>query len=98
MAKIKGITIEIDGNTQGLEKALKGVEKNTTSIQKELKQVDKLLKFDPNNTVLLSQKQELLGKSISSTSEKLKVLKSVEEQVEAQFKQGKIGEDFYLFC
>ena len=95
MAKIKGITIEIDGNTQGLEKALKGVEKNTTSIQKELKQVDKLLKFDPNNTVLLSQKQELLGKSISSTSEKLKVLKSVEEQVEAQFKQGKIGEEQY---
>ena len=95
MAKIKGITIEIDGNTQGLEKALKGVEKNTTSIQKELKQVDKLLKFDPNNTVLLSQKQELLGKSINSTSEKLKVLKSVEEQVEAQFKQGKIGEEQY---
>ena len=72
MAKIKGITIEIDGNTQGLEKALKGVEKNTTSIQKELKQVDKLLKFDPNNTVLLFTKTRITWKKYKFYFRKIK--------------------------
>lgn len=87
---IKGITVDIGGNTTGLDKALKDVNKTINSTTSELKQVDKGLKLDPNNVVLLAQKSELLSKSIVETSEKLKSLESVEKQVETQFKSGEI--------
>lgn len=73
-SKIKGITIEFDGNTTKLGKALEGIEKNTKSLQSELNGVNTLLKFDPSSTDLLKQKQELLTKSISETEEKQKIL------------------------
>ena len=73
-SKIKGITIEFDGNTTKLGQALEGIEKNTKSLQSELKGVNTLLKFDPSNTDLLRQKQELLTKSIDETEEKQRIL------------------------
>ncbi len=73
-SKIKGITIEFDGNTTKLGKALEGIEKNTKSLQSELNGVNTLLKFDPSNTDLLRQKQELLTKSIEDTEEKQRIL------------------------
>ncbi|MEK5081144.1 phage tail tape measure protein [Solibacillus sp. FSL W7-1436] len=96
MAKnIKGITIELDGDATGLTKALKTVDNETKSVQNELRQVDKLLKFDPSNVELLSQKQKLLGDAIDSTSKRLDALKQAQSEVERQFQSGEIGEEAY---
>lgn len=92
---IKGITIELDGNTTGLQKALKGVDSTSVKLNSELKEVNKLLKFDPSNTELVAQKQKLLTDAIGNTSTKLDQLKSAQSQVEAQFKSGNIGEEQY---
>lgn len=92
-SKIKGITVEIGGDTSKLGKALEKTEKQSKSLQGELKVIDKLLKFDPNNTELLAQKQEVLTKAVGETSEKLNILKEAEAQVIAQFERGDIGED-----
>ena len=92
---IKGITIELDGNTTGLQKALKTVDSTSVKLNGELKEVNKLLKFDPSNTELVAQKQKLLTDSIGNTSTKLDQLKSAQSQVEAQFKSGNIGEEQY---
>ncbi|QNU66915.1 phage tail tape measure protein [Ruminiclostridium herbifermentans] len=92
---IKGITIEIGGNTSPLNKALEGVNKNSRNLQSELKQVEKLLKLDPTNTELLEQKQKLLAESVDNTSNKLKTLKQAEAQVQEQVKEGKVSEEQY---
>ena len=92
---IKGITIEIGGDTTKLDKALTGVNKNARDIQKELKEVEKALKLDPTNTELLAQKQTLLKEAVSATSEKLDVLKTAEAQVQQQFERGEISEEQY---
>lgn len=93
--RIKGITIEIDGETTGLKQALSGITSQSISIQKELTDVNRLLKFDPGNASALAQKQELLSKQIENTSQKLKALKDAQSQVDAQFASGKIGEEQY---
>jgi phage-related minor tail protein len=92
---IKGITIELGGDSSGLDKALKGVNTTSVKLNSELKEVNKLLKFDPSNATGLAQKQELLTKSIENTSDKLAQLKSAQSQVEQQFANGKIGEEQY---
>ena len=92
---IKGITIELDGNTTGLQKALKTVDSTSVKLNSELKEVNKLLKFDPSNTEIVAQKQKLLTDAIGNTSAKLDQLKSAQSQVEAQFKSGNIGEEQY---
>ena len=78
--RIKGITIEIEGSTTGLDKALKSTESNLSSVQRSLKDVDRLLKIDPKNTELLSQKQKLLGQAVDDTKKKLESLKTASEQ------------------
>lgn len=83
---IKGITIEIGGNTTPLQKALSGVNKSIKDTQKQLKEVDKLLKVDPKNTELLRQKQELLNKAVSETKDKLDKEKEALKQLAAQDK------------
>lgn len=93
--KIKGIVIEIGGDTTGLDKALSGTNKEIQSTQSELKQVERLLKLDPTNTELLKQKQTLLAKAVGETSDKLNVLKTAESQAQKQFKEGKISEEQY---
>ncbi len=93
--RIKGITIEIDGDTTKLGKALDGAEKSSKSLQSELKGVNSLLKLDPSNVELLRQKQELLTQSISATEEKLKTLRNAQAQVQAQFERGDITVEQY---
>ena len=56
--RIKGITVEIGGDTTKLSKALEGVNKNIKNTQTQLKDVQKLLKLDPSNTELLSKKKK----------------------------------------
>ena len=92
---IKGITIEIGGDTTKLDKALGSVNENVKSTQSELREVEKLLKLDPKNTEALEQKQKLLAKAVGETKEKLDVLKTAEAQVEEQFKNGEVSEEQY---
>ena len=68
---IKGITVEIGGNTTKLGKALNDVNTKTRNLQRELKGVNTLLKYDPTNVILIKQKQDLLNTSIANTREKL---------------------------
>lgn len=93
--KIKGITIEIGGDTSKLGDALKDSEKHTRDLQGELRQVERLLQFDPGNTELLAQKQKILADIIGETTNKLNTLRDAQSQVEDQFKNGDIGEDQY---
>ncbi|MBH0174710.1 hypothetical protein IHV09_14170 [Fictibacillus sp. 23RED33] len=93
--RIKGITIEIGGETTGLQKAMSDVTKKSISLTQELKDVERLLKFDPSNVEALAQKQRLLADQVEVTSNKLKQLKDAEEQVQAQFKKGDITEQQY---
>lgn len=93
--RIKGITVEIGGDTTGLEKALKGVNSAIKTTQSELKDVERLLKLDPSNTELLTQKQKLLKDAISSTSEKLETLKEAQKQAKEQLERGELGQDKY---
>ena len=79
--RIKGITIEIDGDTTGLSKALKGVNQDLKTAESGLRDVNKLLKLDPSNVELLRQKQGYLTDAISSTEEKLKKEKEALEQM-----------------
>ena len=85
---IKGMTIEIGGDTAPLEQALKNVNKDINSTQKELREVEKLLKLDPTNIELLRQKQQLLGDQISNTKTKLSALKQAQAQLDEEIKKG----------
>ena len=93
--RIKGITVEIGGDTTVLDKALRGVNSSITKTQSALNDVNKLLKLDPSNTVLVAQKQQLLSQAVSQTSDKLEALESAQEQVTAAFQRGDIGQDKY---
>ena len=94
-SRIKGITIDIDGNTTGLQASLKDVNSQTSKTSAELRDVNKLLKLDPGNVELVAPKQKLLSNAVQTTSQKLDQLKSAQSQVESQFKAGDIGEEQY---
>ena len=94
-SRIKGITVEIGGDTTGLDKALKGVNNTIRTTQSSLRDVNKLLKLDPKNTTLLSQKQKLLKDSINATKEKLEGLKEAQKQAKEQLERGELGQDKY---
>ena len=74
--RIQGITVEIGGDTTRLAESLEGVDKNIKNTQTHLKDVEKLLKLDPTNTELLSQKQKLLGEAVKDTKDRLDSLKT----------------------
>lgn len=93
--RIRGITIEIDGNVGPLGKALASVDKQTRDLQGELRDVDRLLKLDPKNTELLTQKKKLLADAVGVSAERLATLKTAQEQAARAFAEGKIGEDQY---
>lgn len=92
---IRGLTIEIGGDTTGLQKSLKNVNSDIKTTQAQLKDINNLLKLDPTNTELLQQKQKALADEISSTKEKLEVLKTAEQQAQQQFAEGKISQEQY---
>lgn len=80
---IKGITIEIGGDTTKLQTALTSANKSINSCQKSLRSVEKALKLDPTNTVLLSSKQEQLAAKVTATKEKLEALKKAQATLDA---------------
>lgn len=90
---IKGLTIEIGGDTTKLGKALEDVDKKSRDLSSELGQINKLLKLDPGNTELLAQKQKVLAEAVSNTASRLDTLKEAEKQVQKQFERGEVSED-----
>ena len=93
--RIKGITVEIGGDTTKLQTALKGVNTEIRNTQSQLKDVEKLLKLDPGNTELMAQKHRLLGQAVSETKEKLETLKTAAEQANTALANGEISQSQY---
>lgn len=92
---IKGITVKIAGDTMDLQKSLKAVQSSSASLQSELSAINRQLKFDPENTVLLAQKQEVLKEQIENSKSALQKLLDVQDQVEEQAKNGEISTEQY---
>lgn len=92
---IKGITIEIDGNTKKLNTALKSVNQDLKDTQYKLKDVEKGLKLNPGNTELLQQKFKLLGTAVDEAKQKLNLLEDAEKQAAQQLQNRQIGQDEY---
>ena len=92
---IKGITIEIGGNTSKLQSALKDVNTASRDLNKQLKDIEKSLKFNPGNVELLAQKQRVLAESIENTKKKLETLKTAQEQASQALAKGEMGQDKY---
>ena len=95
-SRIKGITIEIGGDTSGLQKALSDVNGKIKSTESQLKDVNNLLKLDPSNTVLVAQKQALLSEAVADTAEKLDSLEAAQKDVTAALEAGDIGQEQYM--
>jgi len=93
--RIKGITVEIGGDTTKLETSLRSVNTEIKNTESKLKDVNKLLKMDPGNTNLLSQKYKTLQQEIGTTKEKLNTLKEAAKQAEQALKDGTISQDQY---
>ncbi len=93
--RIKGITVEIGGDTTKLQTALKGVNTEIRNTQSQLRDVEKLLKLDPGNTELLAQRHQLLGQAVSETKEKLETLKTAAEQANTALANGEISQEQY---
>lgn len=91
--KIKGLTVEIGGDTTKLGKALDNVEKQGKGLTGELREINRLLKLDPSNVDLLAQKQKVLADAVANTESKLDTLKEAERQVQAQFEKGEASEE-----
>lgn len=79
--RIRGITIEIEGNATPLNKALKSVDEQLSTTQRNLKDVNKLLKLDPGNTDLLKQKQKALADAVDLTKDRIKELNKAQSQL-----------------
>nr|DAY50030.1 MAG TPA: tail tape measure [Caudoviricetes sp.] len=92
---IKGITIEIGGDTTKLEKALKGVNSSARDLGKQLKNIGTSMKFNPGNAELATQKQRVLAESIENTKKKLETLKTAQEQASAALARGDISQAQY---
>ena len=93
MSRIKGITIELGGDTTKLDKALKDSEKTAKGLERELRGVNYALRLDPKNVEMLAQKQELLAKQVQNTKEKLDALRQAHDQASDAFARGEISEE-----
>jgi TP901 family phage tail tape measure protein len=93
--RIKGITIELNGDSTKLEASLKSVNSEIRNTESKLKDVNKLLKMDPGNTNLLSQKYKTLQQEIQATKQKLDTLKEASKQADQALKDGTISKEQY---
>lgn len=94
-SRVKGITIEIGGDTTKLDKALAGTNKELATTQKSLKDVERLLKLDPGNTELLEQKQRLLAQAAEGTAQKLNTLRQAAENADKALERGTAYQNAY---
>lgn len=79
--RIAGITVEIDANASKFQSAIKGIDKELSSTRSTLKDVNKLLKLDPTNTTLLTQKQKALQDAVDQTKQRLETLRNEQKNV-----------------
>ena len=93
--RIKGITVEIGGDTTKLQTALRGVNGEIKNTEAQLRDVNNLLKLDPGNTELIAQKHKLLGQAVDETKEKLAALKEAQKQADEALKNGTISQEQY---
>lgn len=84
--KIRGITIQLGGDTSGLQKSLQEADRALAATQKELTDVRKALKLDPGNVKLAAQEEQLLGQAAKQTADRLKLLESAQSKVNAAMK------------
>lgn len=94
-SRIRGITVEIGGDTTKLQTALRNVDRELKSTQAQLRDVNKMLKLDPGNTDLMAQKQRLLGEAVKETKERLETLKTAAQQANEALAKGEISKDQY---
>ena len=94
-SRIRGITVEIGGDTTKLSTALSKVNKEIRDTQAQLKDVNKLLKLDYGNAELMAQKQRLLSQAVSETKEKLDALKLAGQQANEALAKGEISQSQY---
>ena len=92
---IKGIQIELFGDSTKLQTALKGVESSARNTQAQLRDVNNLLKLDPGNTELIAQKHKLLAQAVEETKNKLETLKTAQQQADEALKNGTISQEQY---
>lgn len=95
-AKVRGITVTINGDTKGLGKVLDAAKKQSMGLSKELREVDKALKFNPSSVTLLSEKQAILADSVKAAREELKALEAAQGDVEKMYAAGEIDRGAYL--
>ena len=93
--KIRGLTVEIGGDTTKLGKSLDDSKGRSKNLQKELREVNKLLKGNPNDVELLAQKETILKQRVEETAKQLDLLKGSQEKINRMFEQGEIGEEDY---
>ena len=87
--RIKGITVEIGGDTTKLDKALESSNKTLSQTKSALKDVERLLKMDPGNTELLAQKQRLLAEAAQASADKLNTLQEAAANADAALQRGR---------
>lgn len=85
---VKGIVVEIGGDTKGLSKAISELNGEIRGTQTELNKVNRLLKLDPTNIDLLKQKEQLLGDQIKKTESKVESLRNAKKQADAEMASG----------
>ena len=95
-AKVRGITVTINGDTKGLGKVLDAAKKQSMGLSKELREVNKALKFNPSSVTLLSEKQAILADSVKAAREELKALEAAQGDVERMYNAGEIDRGAYL--
>lgn len=93
--KIKGIVVEIGGDTTKLDKALNSLDKGLRDTQSDLSAINRLLKLDPKNVTLLTQKQNALNKAVATTKDKLTTLKTAAAQATEALELGDMTQDQY---
>lgn len=79
--RIKGITIEIGGDTTKLVSALSSVDNAIKNTQSNLRDIDKALKFDPSNVALLTEKQKAMADQIDQTKDRVEKEKAALEEL-----------------
>lgn len=95
-AKVRGITVTINGDTKGLGKVLDAAKKQSMGLSKELREVNKALKLNPSSITLLSEKQAILADSVKAAREELKALEAAQGDVEKMYAAGEIDRGAYL--
>lgn len=80
--KVKGITIEFNGDTTKLGNALKQIDSKSKSVDRSLQQVNRALRFNPKNTELVAQKQTLLKQKIDQTNQRLEALRQTQKKLD----------------